>query len=50
VRGISGVEIHVDKGNDASLAIPRKLGYCLIAEEPEKVAAPARLASTASGA
>jgi RimJ/RimL family protein N-acetyltransferase len=40
VCGITHVEIHVDKGNEVSLAIPQKLGYRLIAEEPEVLAAP----------
>jgi ribosomal-protein-serine acetyltransferase len=39
-RGITHVEIHVDKGNNVSLAIPRKLGYRLVAEEPVEPAAP----------
>jgi RimJ/RimL family protein N-acetyltransferase len=43
VRGISHVEIHVDKGNEASLAIPRKLGYRLIAEEHQEIAAPSEI-------
>ncbi|HZO78827.1 MAG TPA: GNAT family protein [Solirubrobacteraceae bacterium] len=43
VRGISHVEIHVDKSNDVSLAIPRKLGYRLIAEESVEPVAPNEL-------
>ena len=38
LRGITHVEIHGDKGNAVSLAIPRKLCYRLIAEESEELA------------
>lgn len=38
--GINYVEIHHDKANQASGGVPRKLGFTLIAEEPEKPAAP----------
>jgi ribosomal-protein-serine acetyltransferase len=37
---ITHVEIHVDKANQRSSAIARKLGYRLVAEEPEEVVAP----------
>ena len=38
--GITHTEIHVDKANERSSAIALKLGYRLVAEEPEEVAAP----------
>lgn len=43
VHGITHVEIHLDKANQASAAIPRKLGYELFAERPQEVAAPAEV-------
>lgn len=38
---IDRVEIHHDRANRASAAIPRKLGYTLYAETPDSVDAPA---------
>jgi ribosomal-protein-serine acetyltransferase len=38
--GLTHVEIHVDKANERSAAIARKLGYRLVAETPEEVQAP----------
>jgi RimJ/RimL family protein N-acetyltransferase len=40
VPGISHVEIHHDKANVASGGVPRKLGFELIEERPNAVAAP----------
>lgn len=39
--GVDRVEIHHDKANTASRRIPEKLGYVLVAEVPDEVAAPA---------
>ncbi len=41
--GITRVEIHHDKANQASAGVPRKLGFRLIGEEPEEPAAPAEV-------
>ena len=38
--GITHVDIHVDKANERSAAIARRLGYRLVAEVPEEVEAP----------
>ncbi len=43
VTGITHVEIHHDKANLASAGIPRRLGYRLVAEAPDEIAAPAEL-------
>jgi ribosomal-protein-serine acetyltransferase len=43
VEGISHVEIHHDKANVASAGIPRRLGYTLVAERPEEIAAPGEI-------
>lgn len=37
---IDRVEIHMDKANHASAAVPRKLGYTLVGEEERKLLAP----------
>lgn len=41
VPGITRVEIHHDKANRASAAVPRKLGYRFIGEVPDEPEAPA---------
>jgi ribosomal-protein-serine acetyltransferase len=38
--GIDRVEIHHDRANRASAGIPRRLGYRLVAESPDRVDAP----------
>jgi ribosomal-protein-serine acetyltransferase len=43
VPGISHVEIHHDRSNVASRGVPRALGYELVAEVPDRVAAPAEV-------
>lgn len=43
VPGISGVEIHHDKTNTASEAIPRRLGFRLIGERADEPQAPGEL-------
>ncbi|HEV3128979.1 MAG TPA: GNAT family N-acetyltransferase [Solirubrobacteraceae bacterium] len=43
VPGISHVEIHHDRANVASSGIPRKLGFRLLAEEPDEPEAPAEV-------
>jgi len=40
IPGVQRVEIHMDKANAASAAVPRKLGYRLDHEEVRQVAAP----------
>ena len=40
VPGIDRVEIHHDRANLASAGIPRRLGYRLTAEKPDRVEAP----------
>jgi RimJ/RimL family protein N-acetyltransferase len=40
VDGIERVEIHHDQANDASRAVPAKLGYELVEEEPDERSAP----------
>jgi ribosomal-protein-serine acetyltransferase len=41
VPGITHVEIHHDKANRASAAVPRRLGYRFIGEVPDEPEAPA---------
>lgn len=41
--GITHVEIHHDKANQASAGVPRKLGYQLVGEAPEEPVAPAEV-------
>lgn len=41
--GITHVEIHHDKANEASAGVPRKLGYKLVSRVPEGVVAPAEV-------
>jgi len=41
IEDIAYVEIHHDRGNVASGAVPRRLGYTLMAEVPGKISAPA---------
>jgi ribosomal-protein-serine acetyltransferase len=41
ITGIDRVEIHHDKANSASGAIPQKLGFTLVGEAPRKPVAPA---------
>ncbi len=43
VPEIARVEIHHDKANTASAGVPKRLGYRLVAENPDDVAAPAEL-------
>ena len=43
VPGISAVEIHHDKANTASAAIPRRLGFRFLGETPDDSSAPAEL-------
>jgi RimJ/RimL family protein N-acetyltransferase len=43
IPGIERVEIHHDKANRASRGVPRRLGYRLIGEEPDRPAAPAEV-------
>ena len=43
VPGITAVEIHHDKANTASAAIPRRLGFRFLREAPDDSAAPAEL-------
>ena len=43
VPGISAVEIHHDKANTASAAIPRRLGFRFLGEAPDASSAPAEL-------
>jgi ribosomal-protein-serine acetyltransferase len=38
--GVGGVEIHHDKANLRSAAIPRRLGYRFLGETPDRVEAP----------
>jgi RimJ/RimL family protein N-acetyltransferase len=39
--GIEAVDTHHDKSNVASSAVPRRLGFELIAESPDRITAPA---------
>jgi RimJ/RimL family protein N-acetyltransferase len=41
--GITHVEIHVDKANSASLAVPRRLGFRFLGEHPDAPSAPAEV-------
>lgn len=41
VPGVTRVEIHCDRANTRSAAIPQRLGYVLAREEPAEAAAPA---------
>jgi RimJ/RimL family protein N-acetyltransferase len=41
VPGIERVEIHHDRSNVASAGVPRRLGFTLVAEEPDEPTAPA---------
>jgi RimJ/RimL family protein N-acetyltransferase len=41
--GITHVEIHHDKANVASRAVPAKLGYEFVGETPDEIAAPAEV-------
>lgn len=41
--GITHVEIHHDKANEASSGVPRKLGYELVAQVSSRVEAPAEV-------
>lgn len=43
VPGIAAVEIHHDKANTRSAAIPSRLGFRFVSEEPDNVAAPAEI-------
>lgn len=43
VPGITHVEIHHDQANEASGAIPRKLGFTFVGEVPDLPSAPAEL-------
>jgi RimJ/RimL family protein N-acetyltransferase len=43
VPGITHVEIHHDKANRASAAVPRKLGYRFVRELPDEIEAPAEI-------
>jgi RimJ/RimL family protein N-acetyltransferase len=43
VQGIAHVEIHHDKANEVSARIPRRLGYVLIDETPDRAQAPAEV-------
>jgi ribosomal-protein-serine acetyltransferase len=40
VPGIDRVEIHHDRANQASAAIPRKLGFTFVGEVPDEISAP----------
>jgi ribosomal-protein-serine acetyltransferase len=40
VPGIEAVEIHHDKANVRSGAVPRRLGFTLLSEEPDEIEAP----------
>lgn len=40
VPGIEAVEIHHDKANVRSGAVPRRLGFTLVSEEPDEIEAP----------
>lgn len=41
--GVTHVEIHHDKANVASAGVPRKLGFSLLAEVPDKIEAPGEI-------
>jgi RimJ/RimL family protein N-acetyltransferase len=43
VPDVNHTEIHHDKANAASAAIPRRLGYEFVAEQPAERTAPAEL-------
>lgn len=43
IPGISRVEIHHDKANARSAAIPRRLGFRFVGEEPDQADAPAEV-------
>ena len=43
VPGITRVEIHHDKANTASAGVPRKLGYQLVGERPDRPEAPGEI-------
>ncbi len=43
VEGITHLEIHHDKANVASAGIPRRLGYRLVDERPDEIAAPGEI-------
>jgi hypothetical protein len=49
VPGITHLEIHTDKANSASSAIPRGLGFRFLDETPDEPTAPAQLGMTAVG-
>jgi len=38
--GVDRVEIHHDRANEASAAIPRRLGYRFVGERPDRIEAP----------
>jgi ribosomal-protein-serine acetyltransferase len=43
IEGITHVEIHHDQANVASAGVPRRLGYRLVAEVADEIAAPAEI-------
>ncbi len=43
VAGIAHVEIHIDKANSASSAVPRRAGFEFLGETQDEVAAPAEI-------
>lgn len=43
VPGITRVEIHHDRANEASAGVPRKLGYRFVGEQPDTPEAPAEV-------
>jgi ribosomal-protein-serine acetyltransferase len=43
VRGIDAVEIHHDKANTRSAAVPRRLGYRFVGERDDEVEAPGQV-------
>lgn len=43
IPGVARVEIHADKANSASLAVPRRLGFQFLGERPDVATAPAEV-------
>jgi RimJ/RimL family protein N-acetyltransferase len=40
LSNVTHIEIHHDKANEASGRVPSKLGYVMVGEEPDEIAAP----------
>lgn len=45
VAAIASVEVHTDKANLASAAVPRRLGFRFVGETPDEASAPAEVGS-----